>query len=78
MKNSVQFIQSNLFSSIYSDQFIQFNFFTFWCDHKVEQCHFDRYLWQVVGIPVLARNVESEVTRVLNDVLPQFDALHAT
>ncbi len=43
-------------------------------DHEIEQGDLDRRLGQVVRIPQLGGDVESEIGRVLNDLIAEFDA----
>ena len=40
-----------------------------WCDHEVEQRHLRGELRQVVGVAKLGRDVEAEVSGVLNGVV---------
>lgn len=46
--------------------------------HEIEQGHFGGQFWEVVGVPELCGDVEAEITGVLNDTLPEPDAINTT
>ena len=50
----------------------------FWCDHEVEQGYLGGELGHVVGVAQLGRDVETEVTGVLDGVITEFDAVDTT